>query len=90
MLKHLPDCGRIISIGSCAGDRVGAPNLVTYAATKGAVKLFTQALACELGPRGITVNNVQPGPTDTDLNPASDLTAAPQMRANTALKRYGP
>jgi 3-oxoacyl-[acyl-carrier protein] reductase len=88
-LKHLRKGGRIIMIGSCAGERVGAPNLVTYAATKGAVKLFTQALACEVGSRGITVNNVQPGPTDTDLNPASHPTAAPQMLANTAVKRYG-
>ena len=86
-LKHLPDGGRITTIGSCAVERVGAPNLVTYAATKGAVKLFSQALAREVGPRGITVNNVQPGPTDTDLNPASDPIAAPQMLADTALKR---
>jgi NAD(P)-dependent dehydrogenase (short-subunit alcohol dehydrogenase family) len=54
-----------------------------------AVKLFTQALAREVGSRGITVNNVQPGLTDTDLNPASHPTAAPQMLANTAVKRYG-
>ena len=56
--------------------------------TKGAVKIFTQGLARELGTRGITVNNVQPGPIDTDLNPAAGDWAAPQI-ANTALKRYG-
>ena len=69
-------------------DRPGTPVLVAYAATNGAVKMFTQGLARELGPRGITVNNVQPGPIDTDLNPANDEWAAPQI-ANTALKRYG-
>lgn len=87
-LKHLPDGGRIISIGSCVGERTGTPGLVAYSATKGAVKLFTQALAREVGSRGITVNNVQPGPIDTDLNPAASDWADPQI-ANTALKRYG-
>jgi 3-oxoacyl-[acyl-carrier protein] reductase len=88
-LRHLPNGGRIITIGSCAGEYVGSPGLVTYAASKGALKMFSQALARELGERAITVNTVQPGPTDTDLNPASDSVAAPKMRAGTALKRYG-
>jgi 3-oxoacyl-[acyl-carrier protein] reductase len=70
-LKHLKDGGRIIMIGSAVGERAVAPGLVPYAATKGAVKMFTQALSREVGSRGITVNNVQPGPIDTDLNPAS-------------------
>src|SRR5882762_10422263 len=70
-LKHMKSGGRIIMIGSSVGERVAAPGLVPYAATKGAVKMFTQALAREIGSRGITVNNVQPGPIDTDLNPAS-------------------
>ena len=87
-LKHLPDGGRIISIGSCVGERTATPGLVAYAATKGAVKLFTQGLAREVGARGITVNNIQPGPIDTDLNPAAGDWADPQI-ANTALKRYG-
>jgi 3-oxoacyl-[acyl-carrier protein] reductase len=87
-LKHLPDGGRIISIGSCVGERNFTPGLVAYAATKGAVKMFTQGLAREVGSRGITVNNVQPGPIDTDLNPAVGDWADPQI-ANTALKRYG-
>lgn len=87
-LKYIPDGGRVITIGSCVGERMGTPGLVAYSATKGAVKMFTQGLARELGPRGITVNNVQPGPIDTDLNPANDEWAAPQI-ANTALKRYG-
>jgi 3-oxoacyl-[acyl-carrier protein] reductase len=87
-LKQLPDGGRIISIGSCVGERMLTPGLVVYSATKAAVKMFTQGLAREVGPRGITVNNIQPGPIDTDLNPADDEWAAPQLAA-TALKRYG-
>jgi 3-oxoacyl-[acyl-carrier protein] reductase len=87
-LKHIGDGGRIISIGSCLGERNMTPGLAAYAATKGAVKMFTQGLSREVGSRGITVNNVQPGPIDTDLNPASGDWAAPQI-AVTALKRYG-
>src|SRR6202522_2436601 len=87
-LKHIKSGGRIISIGSAVGERVAAPGLVPYAGTKGAVKMFTQALAREIGNRGITVNNVQPGPIDTDLNPVSGDWAVPQ-KALTALERYG-
>src|SRR6202043_1915115 len=87
-LKHMKRGGRIISIGSAVGERVQVPGLVAYSATKGAVKIFTQALSRELGGRGITVNNVQPGPIDTDLNPASGDRAVPQ-KAATALDRYG-
>ena len=87
-LKHMKSGGRIISIGSAVGERVQVPGLVAYSATKGAVKIFTQALSREVGSRGITVNNVQPGPIDTDLNPASGEWAVPQ-KAATALDRYG-
>jgi 3-oxoacyl-[acyl-carrier protein] reductase len=87
-LKHLGDGGRIISIGSCVGERMMTPGLVAYSATKGAVKMFTQGLAREVGARGITVNNIQPGPIDTDLNPVVGDWAQPQIE-NTALKRYG-
>jgi 3-oxoacyl-[acyl-carrier protein] reductase len=87
-LKHMKSGGRIISIGSAVGERVAAPGLVAYAGTKGAVKMFTQALAREIGNRGITVNNIQPGPIDTDLNPAAGDWAVPQ-KAATALDRYG-
>jgi len=87
-LRHLKSGGRIISIGSCVGERVMTPGLVAYSATKGAVKMFTQGLAREVGARGITVNNVEPGPIDTDLNPAAGDWAVPQ-KANTALGRYG-
>jgi 3-oxoacyl-[acyl-carrier protein] reductase len=87
-LKHMNDGGRIIMIGSCVGERMMTPGLVPYSATKGAVKMFTQGLSREVGSRGITVNNVQPGPIDTDLNPAAGDWAAPQ-KAVTALDRYG-
>src|ERR1700733_11098626 len=87
-LKHLKTGGRIIMIGSCLGERVFMPGAAPYAATKGAVKMFAQGLARELGARSITVNNVQPGPIDTDLNPAAGDWATPQL-ANTALGRYG-
>jgi 3-oxoacyl-[acyl-carrier protein] reductase len=87
-LRHMKSGGRIISIGSCVGERVLTPGLVPYSATKGAVKMFTQGLSREVGGRGITVNNVQPGPIDTDLNPAAGDWAAPQ-KAATALGRYG-
>src|SRR5271163_3663642 len=87
-LKHMKSGGRVIMIGSAVGERVAAPGLVPYAGTKGAVKMFTQALAREIGSRGITVNNVQPGPIDTELNPASGDWAVPQ-KAATALDRYG-
>jgi 3-oxoacyl-[acyl-carrier protein] reductase len=87
-LKHLKSGGRIIMIGSSVGEHVMIPGLVPYSATKGAVKMFTQGLSREVGTRGITVNNVQPGPIDTDLNPAAGDWATPQ-KAVTALGRYG-
>src|ERR1700719_2576212 len=87
-LMHMNDGGRIIMIGSAVGERVLVPGLVPYSATKGAVKIFTQGLSREVGSRGITVNNVQPGPIETDLNPATGDWAVPQ-KAATALNRYG-
>lgn len=87
-LRHMQSGGRIITIGSCVGERNMTPGLTPYAATKGAVKMFAQGLAREVGSRGITVNNVQPGPIDTELNPAAGEWAIPQI-ANTALGRYG-
>jgi 3-oxoacyl-[acyl-carrier protein] reductase len=87
-LKHMKDGGRIIMIGSCVGERMMTPGLVPYSATKGAVKMFSQGLSREVGNRGITVNNIQPGPIDTELNPAAGEWAVPQ-KAATALNRYG-
>src|ERR1700738_2413141 len=65
-LKHMKSGGRIISIGSAVGERALTPGLVPYSATKGAVKMFTQGLSREVGSRGITVNNIQPGPIDAE------------------------
>src|SRR5437879_10688365 len=87
-LKYMKSGARIIMIGSSLGEHVVVPGLVPYSATKGAVKIFSQALARELGSRGITVNNVQPGPIDTELNPAASEWAVPQ-KAATALDRFG-
>ena len=87
-LKQMKSGGRIIMIGSAAGERAMVPGLVPYSATKGAVKMFTQSLSREVATRGITVNNIQPGPIDTDLNPAVGDWAVPQ-KAVTALDRYG-
>ena len=81
--------GRIISIGSVVGDTSPFPGIADYSATKGAIAAYTRGWARDLGPKGITVNNVQPGPIDTDMNPANngDFSAA-QSKA-TALGRYG-
>ncbi|MCP1558983.1 UNVERIFIED_ORG: 3-oxoacyl-[acyl-carrier protein] reductase [Methylobacterium sp. SuP10 SLI 274] len=87
-IPHLGEGGRIISIGSCLGERVPFPGVTVYSMTKSALLSFTRGLARELGPQGITVNLVQPGSTDTDMNPSngeqSDL-----QRAMTALGHYG-
>jgi 3-oxoacyl-[acyl-carrier protein] reductase len=87
-LKHMNKGGRIIMIGSCVGERMMTPGLAAYAATKGAIKMFAQGLSREVGDRNITVNNIQPGPIDTELNPAAGDWAVPQ-KALTALNRYG-
>jgi 3-oxoacyl-[acyl-carrier protein] reductase len=84
---HLADGGRIISIGSNLAERVPFPGIALYAMTKSALLGYTRALARELGPRGITVNVVQPGSTDTDMNPA-DTDDAEHQRSLTALGRY--
>lgn len=85
--KHLPRGGRIITIGSCLGERVGAPNMTLYSMSKAAVIGLSKGLAQDLGARGITVNVVQPGPVDTDMNPADGEHAGPQI-ALMARKRY--
>jgi 3-oxoacyl-[acyl-carrier protein] reductase len=87
-LAHIPDGGRIISIGSCLGERVAFPGITVYSATKSALESFNRGLARELGSRGITVNLVKPGPIDTDMNPA-DGGFADTMRSVLALGRYG-
>jgi 3-oxoacyl-[acyl-carrier protein] reductase len=84
---HLGEGGRIISIGSNLAERVPFPGIALYAMTKSALLGYTRALARELGPRGITVNVVQPGSTDTDMNPA-DGDGAEHQRSLTALGRF--
>lgn len=85
---HLGEGGRIISTGSCLADRVVEPNVTLYAMSKAALIGFTKGLARDLGPRGITVNIVHPGSTDTDMNPAEGERADAQ-RARMAIPRYG-
>ena len=87
-LKHIGDGGRIINIGSCLGERVAFPGVTAYSSTKGAVKILTQGLSREVGGRGITVNNVQPGPIDTDMNPGKGDGAA-GMHAMIPIGRHG-
>lgn len=86
--RHLRDGGRIIHIGSVNSDTMPFAGGAVYALTKGAVASFTKGLARDLGPRGITVNNVQPGPVDTDMNPATGP-FADKLRSQMALGRYG-
>ncbi len=84
---HLGDGGRVVTVGSVTADRTGFPGASVYSMTKGAVAAMTRGLARDFGPRGITVNTVEPGPTDTDMNAAPGLLdrLAPMM----ALGRVG-
>lgn len=86
--KHLPEGGRIIHIGSVNSDSAPFPGLAAYSMSKGAVAGLTRALARDLGPRGISVNNIQPGPVDTDMNPATGP-FADTLRGLMPLGRYG-
>jgi 3-oxoacyl-[acyl-carrier protein] reductase len=87
-LRHLRDGGRVINVGSVNGSFVPNAGFSLYAMTKGALTGLTHGLAHELGARGITVNDVQPGPVDTDMNPANGP-LADALTPRTALKRYG-
>jgi 3-oxoacyl-[acyl-carrier protein] reductase len=80
--------GRIIMIGSIVADRVGVPGGAIYASTKGAIAAMTRGLARDYGPKGITINNVQPGPTETDMNPA-DSPHRGWLTAQSPLGRVG-
>lgn len=86
-LRHLGEGGRIISIGSNVGERAVFPGLTLYSMSKTALVGLTRGLARELGPRDITVNLVNPGPTDTDANPADGPNAA-AISGFTAVGRY--
>ncbi|WP_030323880.1 SDR family NAD(P)-dependent oxidoreductase [Streptomyces flavochromogenes] len=85
---HLPEGGRIITVGSCMTQRVPGPGGVLYTLSKTALIGLTKSLARELGGRGITANVVHPGPVDTDMNPADGPYAEGQA-AMTALGRFG-
>jgi 3-oxoacyl-[acyl-carrier protein] reductase len=85
---HLGEGGRVIMIGSIAADRALVEGSSVYAMTKGAVAAMVRGLARDLGPRGVTVTNVQPGPTDTDMAPRDPETAG-WLRANSPLGRLG-
>jgi len=87
-VKHIGDGGRIITIGSVVGDRAGFQGIGDYAATKAAVAAYTRSWAWDLGNKGITVNTVQPGPIDTDMNPATGDFAS-FLTPFVALGRYG-
>ncbi|MGC9381260.1 SDR family oxidoreductase [Streptomyces sp. MH13] len=87
-LAHMGPGGRIINIGSVNADRTPFPDQSVYALTKGALASLTRGLARELAPRRITINNIQPGPIDTDANPA-DGPVAQAMLGVMATDRYG-
>jgi len=87
-VRHMPDGGRVITIGSNVAARVPFHGASLYATSKSALTGLTRSLARELGPRGITAVLVQPGPTDTDGNPG-DRPGAEYITANTPLGRYG-
>ncbi|WP_053146259.1 3-oxoacyl-ACP reductase family protein [Pseudomonas sp. P97.38] len=86
--RHMSEGGRVINIGSTNADRMPFAGGAAYAMSKSALVGLTKGLARDLGPRGITVNNVQPGPVDTDMNPA-DSDFASSLLSLMAIGRYG-
>ena len=87
-LRHMHSGARIVTIGSIAAERVGFATSSVYSMTKAAVATLVRGMAIDLAPRGITVNNVQPGPTETDMNPA-DNPHSEAIMALLPLKRLG-
>ena len=87
--KLMGDGGRIVTIGSMLADRASFPGLADYTATKAAVVGYTKGAARDLGPRGITVNVLQPGSINTDMNPDDDREFADAQRKQHALQRFG-
>jgi cyclic-di-GMP-binding biofilm dispersal mediator protein len=85
--RKMPDGGRIIVLGSVNGDVMPFPGGAAYALTKSAIQGMVRGLARDFGPRGITVNAIQPGPTDTDMNPAGGPMAE-LMHSFMAIKRH--
>lgn len=87
-VKHMGSGGRVINIGSCNAERMPFAGGAVYAMSKAALVGLTKGLARDLGPRGITINNIQPGPVDTEMNPANSE-FADMLRKLMALPRYG-
>jgi 3-oxoacyl-[acyl-carrier protein] reductase len=87
-VKHMTTGGRVITVGSCNAERMPFVGGSVYSMSKAALVGLVKGLARDLGPRGITVNNIQPGPIDTDMNPASGP-FADGLRSLMALPRYG-
>jgi cyclic-di-GMP-binding biofilm dispersal mediator protein len=86
--RQMPQGGRIIVIGSVNGDRMPIPGMASYALSKSALQGMARGLARDFGPRGITINIVQPGPVDTDANP-QDGPMRDLMHSFMAIKRHG-
>lgn len=86
--KYIGEGGRIISIGSTFADRLANAGFADYAASKAAVAAYTRGWAWDLGKKGITVNTVHPGPTDTDMNP-DGTEFSEKIKNGLALGRYG-
>jgi len=87
--KLMGEGGRIVTVGSGIASRASFPGLADYAATKAAIVGYTKGAARDLGPRGITVNVLQPGSIDTDMNPKDGGDFAEAQRAQHALQRFG-
>lgn len=87
-VRHMGSGGRIIHIGSSMTRYAAFPTASLYTLTKGAITGFNRSLVRDLGPKGITVNTVHPGPTDTDMNPA-DGPVSQIVSPGIALGRYG-
>ncbi|MGZ4976762.1 MAG: SDR family oxidoreductase [Methylobacter sp.] len=86
-VKHMETGGRVITIGSCNAERVPFEGGAVYAMSKAALVGLVKGLARDLGPRGIIINNIQPGPVNTDLNPEHGAFAE-MLRKQMALPRY--
>ncbi|KTE19337.1 oxidoreductase [Sphingopyxis sp. H050] len=86
--RQMPEGGRVIVIGSVNGDRMPVPGMASYALSKSALQGMARGLARDFGPRGITINIVQPGPVDTDANP-EDGPMRELMHGFMAIKRHG-
>ncbi len=86
--RQMPEGGRVIVIGSVNGDRMPFAGAASYALSKSALQGMARGLARDLGPRGITINIVQPGPTDTEFNP-EDGPMKDLMHGFMAIKRHG-